>query len=190
MLSKQKRMKTTLSVICSLFVFSFAFPQASFVKAYVVTDKGDTIRGEAKINPKKPTEIYDKVAFKDANGVQKNYKPAKTPAYGLEDANFIALSYDGEPKFYKVLARGPINLYAVAFETMNMNEPVLEQEYFLALPDNKKLVNVKQSKFKKQLLDWMKDNVEIAESYEEEKKFNEENAIAVINKYNEWKATQ
>jgi hypothetical protein len=166
-----------------------ALSQGTFVKAYVVTDKGDTVRGEAKVNPKKPVEMFDKVTFKDVNGVQKNYKPAKTRAFGMDTAHFIALSYEGEPKFYQVLARGPINLYMVAFEAMNMNEVVLEREYFLSLPDNKKLVNVKQNKFKKQLLEWMKDKPEIAENYSEEKIFDPQRAKEVIEEYNAWKST-
>jgi hypothetical protein len=36
----------------------------------------------------------------------------------------------------------------------------------------------------------MKDNPEMVEGYPEEKNFDEEKAIAVINEYNAWKATQ
>lgn len=183
-------MKQALSIAAAFLALNGLAQQPTFVKAYVVTDKGDTIRGEAKMNPKKPADLYDKVYFKDANGIQKNYKPGKTSAFGIGDDHFIAMTYDGEPKFYKVLARGPINFYSVAFESMNMNEPVLEQEYFLAAPDNKKLVIVKQGKFKKQLLEWMKDNQEIANGYEDEKKFDEAKAAAVIKEYNSWKAAQ
>jgi hypothetical protein len=183
-------MKKYRIVLCFLIFTLTGISQATFVKAYVVPLKGDTIKGEAKVNPKKPTEIYDKVTFRDKNGVQKNYKPEKLQAYGLDSAHFISLTHDGEPKFYKVLAKGAINFYTIAFESMNVNEIILENEYYIANPDNKKLVIVKQNKFKKQLADWMKDNQDIAAGYTEEKNFDETRAIAVINEYNAWKATQ
>lgn len=164
--------------------------QNGFEKAYIVTEKGDTIKGEAKLNPKKEFEVYDRIYFKDENGVQKNYRPGKIAAYGVKDDHFISLAHDGEPKFYKVLTRGAINLYMVVFETMQMNESVFEPEYYIAYPDNKKLVMVKKGKFKKQISEWIKEKPEFAEVYPDEKKFDEEKAIAVISQYNSWKAGQ
>jgi hypothetical protein len=162
--------------------------QTGFEKAYIITTKGDTIRGEAKVNPKKESEAYEKVIFKDANGVQKNYKPGKTKGYGVQDKHFITLNFEGEPRFYRVLTRGDINLYMLAFESMRMNEATYDIEYFLSKPDNKKLVTVKQSKFKKQIADWMEDNPEFLEGYDDEKEFDSEKAISVITQYNNWKA--
>ena|SRR5436190_7500322 len=162
--------------------------QAGFVKAYIITEKGDTIRGDAKPNPKKEIEAYERIYFKDANGVQKNYRPSKIRGYGINEDHFISLDNDGEPRFYKVLARGAVNLYMIMFEAVNMNEVSMEPEYYLAKSDNKKLVVIKQAKFKKQATDWMKDNMEFLNAYPDDKKFDQEKAIEVINQYNSWKA--
>src|SRR4051812_5646754 len=98
-----------------LIVFSIAalttMAQGNFEKAYLINEKGDTIHGEAKVNPKKEAEAYERIYFKDASGVQKNYKPSKTRGYGIQDRHFITLDFDGEPRFYRALVRGDINLY-------------------------------------------------------------------------------
>lgn len=79
-------------------------------------------------------------------------------------------------------------LYKGAFEVVVMNKATWEFEYFLFKQGDKKLTDVKEGKFKKQLQEWMKDNQEYAEAYNDsEKKLNVESAIEVINKYNDWK---
>jgi len=183
-------MKKTLTFLSTLFFFVFTNAQITYVKGYVLPLKGDTIRGEIKMNAKKPTEVFEKVGFKDANGVQKNYKPEKLRAYGIENDHYISLTDGGEPAFFKILAKGHINLYMMMYEAMEMNEILMMPEYYLSLPDNKRLVAVKKNKFKKQMADWMKDNTEFIDAFEEEKIFDIEKATAVITAYNTWKAAQ
>lgn len=164
--------------------------QVSFVKGYIVDAKGDTIRGEVKLNPKKENEVYLKVFFKDASGAIKTYKPNKIKAYGYNDLNFISMDSEGEPSFYNVLARGEINFYKLMFEALRMNKVVFEAEYYIAPADNKKLTIVREGKFKKQLGEWMKENPEFLASYEDEKTFDADKATSLIKQYNAWKASQ
>ncbi len=180
-----KNYLTTVFVCASVL---FANAQGTFVKGYIVNDKKDTIKGEVKLNPKKESEAYEKIYFKDANGGQKTYKAAKLIEYGVGNERFISLDYDGEPRFYKVLAQGAINFYVVLFETMRMNELSYDPEYYLAEPGNKEMETVKQNKFKKQLSYWMKDNMEFMKDYEDTKKFDVDKATQMINNYNAWKA--
>jgi hypothetical protein len=176
-----------LALITGLFAFS-GVAQNSFVKGYLINDKGDTLRGEVKYNPKKEQDCYNKVYFKDANGVVKNYKPKKAKGYGFNDQNFVAMDFESELKFYRVLVYGEINLYRMAYEEIRMNQEVLGGEYFIAHKDAAtKLTSVKEGKFKKQMLEWMKDNPEFINEYND-KDFNAENAAEVIRKYNTWKA--
>lgn len=165
----------------------FTNAQISFVKGYIVNDKGDTLKGEVKVNPKKEQDNYNKVFFKDASGVQKNYKANKVKAYGFNNRNFVAMTLDEEPKFYEKLTDGAIILYKVAFEVTNMNETSFDFDYFLYKEGDKKLTDVKLGKFKKQLQEWMSGSAEFASDYKDEKKFNEPLAIEIITKYNEWK---
>lgn len=163
----------------------------TFEKAYLVTEKGDTLRGEIKYNEKKEQDCYSKITFKDQNGVVKNYKPNKAKAYGFNDQNFIAGEFEGEPKFLRVLVTGEINLYKMMFEEISMNHPVVGGEYFITRQSSdKKMTPVKEGKFKKQMTEWMKDNTEFVNNYEEEKELNEAKAIDLIKQYNAWKASQ
>ncbi len=174
-------------IITLFFLVSISTAQISFVKGYLVGEKGDTIKGEVKINPKKEQDYYSKVMFKDASGVQKNYKPNKVKAYGFDNNHFVSIGQGDEVKFFKRMTNGYILLYKEAFEVVVMNETSFDYDYFLFKEGDKKMTEVKEGKFKKQLQDWMKDNAEFAEDYKDEKKLNAESAVEVINKYNEWK---
>jgi hypothetical protein len=165
--------------------------QSTMVKGYVVTDKGDTLKGEVKINPKKEIDNYNKVTFKDESGMQKIYKPKKTLGYGFNDEHYIAMdSQDDEKKFYKVLATGDINFYKYGFEFMRMNAVNFEVEYYVSKAGTKELILIKESKFKKQIADLMEDNAELVDAYGDEKKFDYEKALETITSYNAWKAKQ
>jgi hypothetical protein len=161
--------------------------QGNFVKAYMINAKGDTLKGEVKINPKKEFDHYFKITFRDAAGAQKNYKPAKIKGYGFDNKNFISWGEDEEAMFYERLTDGAIILYKSCFLSVHMNQEIREAAYYLYKEGDKKLTDVREDKFKKQIQDWMGSATEFAGEYTEEKKFNVESAIAVINKYNDWK---
>jgi hypothetical protein len=160
-----------------------------FVPATLVTFKHDTLRGEAQISAKKPLMQYEKVIFKDANGIQKNYKADKLISYTLDKDFFIALDNDGEARLYKVLAMGAINLYELGIEMQIGNKLVPDKEYYLSYPENKRLVEVKRKKFKKQISDWLKENPAIAANYDSEE-FDAEKAAKVLQEFNIWKASK
>lgn len=166
-----------------------AHSQIAFVKGYLINDKGDTLKGEVKVNPKKEYDNHNKVFFKDASGVQKNYKPAKVKGYGYDNNHYVSITQDDEPLFYLRLAAGNISLYKASFETVNMNEVSHDFEYYLMREGDKKLTPVKEGKFKKQIQEWMSGAAGFASEYPDDKKFNVQAAIDVINKYNEWKKT-
>jgi hypothetical protein len=166
------------------------FSQPEMVRAYVVTDQGDTLRGEARVNPKKEIDNYYKITFRDASGMQKVYKPNKIRAYGFNDENYVAMDSQEGRNFYKVLTAGEITLYKLGYETMRMNTPVFEAEYFIARNGEKDLMMIRESKFRKQISEWMKDKPEFAGAYGDPKKFDPEKAAEAIKQYNTWKASQ
>jgi hypothetical protein len=181
-------MKTIAVIPALLLSCSMLKAQGNFVKGYVVNEKGDTLKGEVRLNPKKEQEIYTKVFLRDANGMQKNYKPEKTKGYGYEDKRFVSGITDNEARFFLVIIKGPVSLYKTVVESMKMNETVFESVYFLSTAADNIPVEVKESKFKKQIGEIMKDNPEIVASYAEEKKFDLEKATDLINRYNSWKS--
>jgi hypothetical protein len=167
-----------------------AYAQAAFVKAYLINGKGDTLRGEAKINPKKEFENYYKVVFRDEKGQQKTYKPEKIKGFGFEEDHYVTITEDDESLFFKVLARGTITLYKFMYEGLRMNKPVYVPEYYLMVPDKDRLVLVKENKFKKQISDYMDDNPELVKGYEEGLEFEPAKAAELITQYNAWKTAQ
>src|SRR3954467_4216646 len=101
-------MKFYLITLPSLLFCQMASSQSVFVKGYMLNEKGDTLWGEVKTNPKKEHEVYNKFTFKDAMGAQKNCKPNKVKAYGFSGQHFVSMDSDGEPKYFQALARGEI----------------------------------------------------------------------------------
>lgn len=177
-----------LTLIGSLAVFH-SHGQITFIKGYLINDKGDTLKGEVKFNPKKEQDCYNKVFFKDTNGVVKNYKPQKVKGYGFNGQNFVSMEFDNEMKYYRVLASGEINLYRMMYEMISMNQPVVGSEYYISRQaEPTKLTVVKEGKFKKQMTEWMKDNPEFITDFEDTKELNSENAAEAVRKYNAWKA--
>jgi hypothetical protein len=175
-----------------LLVFLPAGAQTYYEKGYLVNEKGDTIRGEIKLNQKKEFEVYTKVTFRDEKGVQKNYKMEKVLAYGFKERNFLKMDYGSEEYFYEVLVHGQISYYKIVFEALYAKTLELETEYFIKKAESKKVNSMKSSKFKKTMTDWMEDHPEFINAYEEPeaKKFDEAKAIEVIKQYNAWKAAQ
>jgi hypothetical protein len=179
------------TIFISLLIVFFApvviQSQIKFVPGYLISDKGDTLKGEVKVNPKKEQDLYLKVMFKDPSGAQKNWKPAKIKGYGFENRHFISVKNNDEDMFFECLAVGYITLYRAAFEVVVMNESKFDFEYYVFKEGDKKYTEVKENKFKKQMLDWMKDNTEFINDFKDEKKFNAEAAIESINQFNAWK---
>lgn len=156
----------------------------------MITIAGDTLKGEVKMNPKKEFDNYSKVFFKDASGVQKNYKPDKVKGYGFDNKHFITSKYDGEAVFFKVLSKGHIMLFEMMYEMQIMNEISQKTEYYLAKKEDTEYAKLKENKYKKQLTELMKDNPEILANADEGKKFEIEKVVELVNQYNDWAKTK
>ncbi|MGE0566302.1 MAG: hypothetical protein AB7O73_00010 [Bacteroidia bacterium] len=161
--------------------------QINYVNGYVVTLEGDTLKGEIKVNPKKDYDKFKRAGFKSKDGAQKNYKPNKIKAYGVEGRNFISWKLDDEDVFLERLTDGHITLLKAAFEAIVMNETNHVYEYYLLIEGEKKLQDINVKKFSKQLTKIMEGSESIAEKYEDGKELNESSAIEVINQFNRTK---
>jgi hypothetical protein len=173
------------TLILVFFCFS-AFSQISFVKGYMITMSGDTLQGEIKTKPKKEFDSFNKVFFKDASGVQKDYKPDKVKGYGFGNKHFIASKYDGEPMFYKVLSNGHVMLFEMMYEMQQMDEIIYKTEYYVAKKEDAEYSKLKEGKYRKQLGELMKDNPEIITNTEEDKRFEIGKVVDLVDQYNNW----
>jgi hypothetical protein len=179
-------------VLTSALALSFyaTFSQITLVKGYMINMTGDTLKGEVKMNPKKEFDNFTRVSFKDASGVQKNYKPDKVKGYGFDNKHFIVSKLDGEPAFYKVLSRGHVMLYEVMVEVQQMNEITTKTEYYFAKANDTEYTKLKENKFKKQFGEVMKDNPDILNNSDDAKKFEIEKVVELVNQYNDWSKTK
>jgi hypothetical protein len=159
-----------------------AFAQVAFMNGYIIQAKGDTVKGEIKINTKKDFENYSKVFFKDPTGNQKFHKPDKIKGYGYEGKTYVSSKFEGEPAFYRVIINGDLMLLDIMYEMMQMNETTFKNEYYLARKGDTEFTKIKTNKFKKQLTEFMKDKPDIAAGADD--KFDIEKAIELINQYN------
>lgn len=175
-------MKIHVFLGCMLALMTLPALSQNYKPGYLVLANGDTLKGEVKINEKRPLEPYVKVTFRETSGVQKTHKPIKTLAYGFEGQHFLSFRHHDEPGFYRVLSKGAITLLEFKYEGLRMNKPYIETEYYI-VADGKNLEEVKEKNFKKQLNSLMSDNPEAAAAYEQDK-FDPEAAAALFNEYN------
>jgi hypothetical protein len=185
-LSRKFRYRKEIMYLLAFFWFQqpVTFAQVVFEKGYVINTKGDTVRGDVKLNISDTAEYFDKVVFKDEKG-QKNYLPEKIKAYGVGRRNFVSIKLHGETGFYEVLARGHVKFYRRMLEAIKMNELAVETEYYIAVGDKKPYVLL-PTKFKKQLASVMEDNTQFITQYSE-KDFNMKKIAETISAYNNWK---
>ncbi|MBS1651954.1 MAG: hypothetical protein JSU07_08100 [Bacteroidetes bacterium] len=158
--------------------------QQQFVPGYIVTEKSDTLKGDIKLNSKKEQDLYNKIIFKDTQGIQKTYKPNKVKAYGFDKTHFETKEFGGEKFFFKVIAQGEISMYKLIVEEVRMNASSFSPEYFLIREGDKKMTDVKPAKLKKQLQEMMSGAASYASDYEGDKNIDEVSAANVITKYN------
>jgi hypothetical protein len=177
-------------IVFFLLILPFAcLAQQTFIPGYVVDLKGDTLKGEIRYNPKKELDMYSKVGFKEVSGAQRTFKPEKIKAYGYDGKVFVSATIDGEAAFYKTLSHGAIDLFETQYETLQMNDIKLKNDFFMKKNGSSEFIRIKHNKFKKQLAEQMSDNSEIVKQLEENKNLEFENIIEVFNQYNSWAKT-
>jgi hypothetical protein len=177
--------KRTSAILLTLIATLQFNAQIIFEKGYVVNSKGDTLKGEVKLNIADTTEYYDKAVFRDEKG-QKNFFPEKTRAYGVGNRHFVSIKVHGEAAFYEVLTRGHISFYKRLLEAIKMNELATELEYYIAVGDKKPYV-LGPEKFRRQLVLAMEDNDSFATGYQG-KEFDQSRVAETIAAYNDWKS--
>jgi hypothetical protein len=174
----------TVLVLAAVITFnSNAFSQAKYFQGYVIMLNGDSLKGEVKKNPKREFDNFTKASFRKKDGSEiKNYTPAKIKEYNVDGITFVSRNVDGEQVFVKRISKGAVNLYEAQMETMQMNEIKVKSDYYMEKSGGE-FVKVKSGKFKKQMTDVMSDNEEIVKALEE-KKYDFDNIVEVVDAYN------
>lgn len=184
-------MKKHLS-LCLIAMLLCAGLRAEFVfkKGYVITNAGDTVRGDVKINTKKELDLFKRVMLKLGETESKSYAPSKIKEYGYEDQRFVSRMIDGEQAFVRVLSSGNINLYEHQFEYYHGNDVLVDSEYFIEKSENASTSNepkkVKAARFHKVMTDLVGEDSEFAKTKLEDKKYETSQMIEAVQEYNAW----
>jgi hypothetical protein len=174
----------TVVVVAAVMVFNTRLnAQVKYFQGYVIMLNGDSLKGEIKRNLKKEFDNFTKASFRKKEGSEvKSFTPAKIKEYSVDGIIFVSRNVEGDQVFVKRISEGAVNLYESQVETMQMNEIKVKSDYYMEKSGGE-FVKVKSSKFKKQMTDAMADNEDIVKALEE-KKYDYENIVEVVNSYN------
>lgn len=185
-------MKSTF-LISFLFFAAVSFAQAKkipdvFEPAYIITLKGDTVRGAIKMPKTNKIEIYQKITFRDKANKQRLYYPGKIKGYGLEKYFYMTGFHNMKPCFFKVLSAGKFTLLQMLYEEMVGGEKVIVQEFcVMSGEQGEEFVVLEEKGLKKQLKDFFKPNKPMIQKLNEQKTVEYEANIleAYFNEFNE-----
>lgn len=148
-------------LILALATTSFYYAQLNFYEGYIITNEGDTIKGEVKANPKKELSLFSKVLFKDKQGFSKTYKPDKIKGFAYYNSIknkwhvFISVKQN-EYQFYKIAIQHPVLIYEYQYEDMKVGgEFYTAKEYYIQ--EDNEFIRLKPKKMKKQLSEYIRN---------------------------------
>lgn len=185
-----KHLFIILFISNSLFVFSQAKKTPDvFEEAYVVTLKGDTIKGHIKLpKSKKISELYQKINFKDKTNKIRLYTPDKINGYGYKNYYYISAFHDNKPCYFKILSKGKASLFEIVFEEMEEGVATELVEFCVMEEKGDGQFKVLENKgIKKQLKDIFKSNKALAQKINEQKEItvNSETLESYFNEFNQ-----
>ncbi len=167
-------MKLTLFLLFSIPSFVI-FSQAKkipdvFENAYVITLKGDTVKGQIKIPKTKKMELFQKISFKDPANKVRLYTPDKINGYGHNNYYYISAFHNNKSCYFKVLSKGKTSLFQTGFEIIEEGIPndIVE---FCAMEENSdgQFKVLTANSIKKQLKDLFKSNKPLVQKINEQK---------------------
>lgn len=175
--------KLLLSVATGILTLGVGFAQSSFVKGYIITISGDTVKGEVKYNPKNELGLFDGVTFQTSASDKKSYHANKVKEFGFDNKVFVARKLDDKPVFFKRLSGGAANLYEHKTEQFFMNSTRVYTDYYVDKGKDTELVKIKESKFKKQLAEVMSDDAKVVRDLND-KKYEFDRMVDIFELYN------
>ncbi|MES2566604.1 MAG: hypothetical protein V4565_07045 [Bacteroidota bacterium] len=141
-----------------------------FEEAYIITLKGDTIKGQIKLPKSKKSELFQKISFKDKTNKVRLYTPDKINGYGHNTYYFISAYHDNKSCFFKVLSKGKASLFQTAFEIIDEGIASEFEEFCVMEEKGDGQFNVINEKgIKKQLKDIFKSNKPLVQKINDQK---------------------
>lgn len=172
-----------------LFILSAVAPalfgQAEYAQGFIVNTKGDTVKGEIKLNRKNEMEIYTKVMFREKNpGPARQLVPSKIHGFSFDGLEYASVRQDNQWVFMQVVCRGKITFFEYKPPVAMGNER-MQSQYFLMKGGYEEMVQFfVDSKAKKHLKEYIADDKTLLKEIESET-MDYSGLVQTINKYNE-----
>jgi len=187
------------------FIFSFSlnfFAQEGFLSGYIITNKGDTIRGKIK-DRKFPniTTSWQKIDFIDTMVGKFRYSPEDLKGYYRKGKNAyftLTIGIEARKTFCEVLEDGEVILFsnnlgtwggagsAITVKT-SANGPKEKVEFFLQIKDKpNSLMQWRHGDYNRTAKSFFNDNPELMKSIEDGT-LKAEDVREIVKKYNEGK---
>ncbi|MHB8258758.1 MAG: hypothetical protein ACYDCN_00060 [Bacteroidia bacterium] len=188
------------------FLSYFVFSQTGYEVGYIITNKGDTIRGQIKDRKYIASPANsDKIKFMDVSAKPRKITPEDIKGYCRKGTVFyrsLPIGIEGNQKFAQILEFGEVILFGYTSNsfvstTKSSLSPTskdkgassnTEIEYFYQKrKDENSLMKVKREKFESVSLFYFKDDTELIKKIET-KSLKYEDIRLVVQLYNEFAA--
>lgn len=157
--------------------------------SYVITNKGDTLKGEIIERDKKTGLRFegDKIKLIISPTEKKSYSPGKIKMYFNGENVFESVQYKSEEfAFMQVVDKGELTLYQLDLERDKKGEiEVYETQYYVKKTTEKAAIRIKENNFKKDVGALVKDNEDMLDEVNN-KDLVFEDLEKVIKDYNAW----
>jgi hypothetical protein len=164
-------------------------PTVTSSQGYVVTNKGDTLKGEIIERDKKTGLRFegDKIKLIISPTEKKSYSPGKIKMYYNGENVFESVEYKSEEfAFMQVVDKGELTLYQLDLERDKKGEiEVYETQYYVKKTTEKAAIRIKENNFKKDIGALVKDNEDMLDEVNN-KDLVFEDLEKVIKDYNAW----
>jgi hypothetical protein len=177
-------MKQLFLLLFGIPVFSASYAQTTkgYEEGFVVTNAGDTVRGEIK--HKSGDEIKDRIYVRVTEEDKRNYKTTDIQYFQAGDESYITQEIDGEKVFLLEWSVGYLELYEE--QIPGSSEGSSSYQAYIRKAGEKELVAIKPGSWKKQILSYISDDTQLAGEVEKNK-YKLEELGTIIRLYNEGK---
>jgi hypothetical protein len=193
------KLKISVGIIFSLFIFSTANSQRDYINGYIVDNNNDTIYGKIKDRKSEPFgKLYSRIRFKENGGPSVRFSPYNIKGYKKGNEDFISMWFfessdffifrayssegKGKKRFFKIAEEGYLTMYHLYYE----DEDGIDFTIYFKRSDAVEMVSVRTGIFglnKKRLISYFKDCPVLQKKIES----NEiSNPYEVLRFYNKW----
>jgi hypothetical protein len=189
--SMKKLILIFLGALLSTGMFAQDKKGLDFTDGWVLTKKGDTLRGKVCYENTKTGERFEKIKFidaKDATQQKKSYGVEKLTSFGTKGLvfEFIVLDVEIPPMIMERVVTGDLNLYRCWFKTQLSTPQKMDYVVgmFLKKKDSTELYEVLDKKFQKEMSAYFKGDEDIVKLIKE-KNYTVKDIDKIVIAYNE-----